>query len=77
MTEHEIRVQIHAILDAHDEALTSIRKAHQAMEDAHSAHRLAFSAHDDALVAAITANRAALKLLNRVMDEGINGEQPA
>jgi len=72
MTEQQIRIQIHAILDAHDAALTSIRLAHQAMEDAHSAHRAAFSAHDDALVSAITANRAALKLLNRVMDEGID-----
>ena len=74
MTEHEIRQSIHAILDAHDQALTSIRIAHQAMEDAHTAHRAAFSAHDDALVSAITANRAALKLLNRVMDEGVEGQ---
>jgi hypothetical protein len=36
----------------------------------------AFSAHDDALVSAIAANRAALQLLNRVMDEGVEGAQP-
>lgn len=28
------------------------------------------------LVSAMTANRAALQLLNRVMDEGIAGEPP-
>lgn len=67
----------HAILAAHDDALTAIRTAHQAREDAHDAHRRAFTAHDDALVSAITANRAALRLLNRVMDEGIEGERPA
>jgi hypothetical protein len=70
MTEQEIRQSIHQILDAHDAALVSIRTAHTAMQTA-------FSAHDDALVSAIEANRAALKLLNRIMDEGINGAQPA
>ena len=66
----------HAILDAHEAALTSIHRARAVMEDAHTAHRAAFSAHDDALVSAIEANRAALQLLNRVMDEGVEGAQP-
>jgi hypothetical protein len=74
MTEYEIRQSIiHQILDAHDAALISIRTAHTALQTA-------FSAHDDALVSAIEANRAALKLLNRIMDEEdeeINGAQPA
>jgi hypothetical protein len=65
MTEHEIRVQIHAILDSHADALTAIRTAHQRMQDA-------FLAHDDALVSTIAANRAALILLNRLLQEGIN-----
>jgi hypothetical protein len=63
MTEHEIRVEIHRILDAHADALAAVRAAHTAMQTV-------FSAHDDALVSAIAANRAALNLLNRLMDEG-------
>lgn len=64
MTEQEIRVQIHAILNAHDEALGAVRRARTLMDQA-------FKAHDDVLVSAIEANRAALKLLNRIMDEGV------
>jgi hypothetical protein len=64
MTEHEIRKQIHQILDAHDQALAGIQRGRVAMQQA-------FAAHDDVLVSAIEANRAALTLLNRVMDEGI------
>ena len=62
MTEHEIRVEIHRILDNHAEALAAIRTAHTMMKGA-------FDAHDAALVSAIEANRAALKLLNRLLDE--------
>lgn len=64
MNEHEIRVQIHAILDSHAGALDAIRSAHTHMQQA-------FTAHDAALVSAIEANRAALKLLNRLIDEGV------
>lgn len=64
MTEHEISVEIHRILDSHAEALTAIRAAHTHMQ-------AAFTAHDAALVSAIEANRAALTLLNRLMDEGV------
>jgi hypothetical protein len=64
MNEHEIRVQIHRILDAHAEVLASIRAAHTAMVQV-------FTAHDAALVSAIDANRAALQLLNRLMTDGI------
>ena len=58
MNEHDIRVQIHQILDSHDAMLLAIRAASKA--------------HDDAIVSAIEANRAALKLLNRMVDEGID-----
>jgi hypothetical protein len=68
MKEHDIRIQIHQILDAHDEVLAAIRRAHQAMQTA-------FTSHDDALVSAITANRAALTLLNRMMDEGVSPDE--
>jgi hypothetical protein len=64
MNEHHVRVELHAILDSHDALLASLQSAHGAM-------RLAFDAHDAALVSAIEANRAALRLLNRMMDEGI------
>lgn len=65
LTEHEIRVEIHRILDSHTEVLASIRTAHTAMQKA-------FDAHDAALVSAIAANGSALRLLNRMMDEGID-----
>lgn len=64
MTEHEIRVEIHAILNAHDEALIAIRVARRKTDEA-------TRAADDAMVSAIDANRAALRMLNRVMNEGI------
>jgi hypothetical protein len=65
MTEQQVREQIHQILDSHADVLASIRSAHASMA-------LAFKAHDDALVSAIEANGAALKLLNRLMNEGLN-----
>jgi len=65
MNAHEIRLQIHAILDSHAEALAAIREAHKGME-------IVWTAHDAALVSAIEANRAALRLLNRLMDEGVD-----
>ena len=65
MNEHDIRVEIHRILDSHADALASIRTAHGSMA-------VAFKAHDDALVSAIEANQAALRLLNRLITEGIN-----
>jgi hypothetical protein len=92
MNEHKIRVQIHAILDAHAEGLAAIRTAQNQMQEAFRAHdaalvstiavktaieaaqtliQEAFTAHDVALVSAIEANRAALRLLNQVMTEGI------
>jgi thiamine phosphate synthase YjbQ (UPF0047 family) len=67
MNAHEIRVQIHAILDSHAEALQAIRDAHGAMQ-------VAFTHHDTALVSAIEANRSALRLLNRLMNEGVDPE---
>jgi hypothetical protein len=67
MNTKDIRQQIHLILDSHAEALAAIRAAHTAMQTV-------FTAHDAALVSAIDANRAALHLLNRIMDEGVDGE---
>ena len=65
MNEHDIRIEIHNILDSHAEVLASIRSAHTAMQQA-------FTAHDAALVSAIEANGAALRLLNRLLAEGID-----
>lgn len=64
MNEQQIRADIHRILDSHAEVLASMRAARAAMDQA-------FKAGDDALVSAIEANRAALHLLNRLMDEGV------
>jgi len=64
MNEHDVRVQIHTILDSHAEMLASIRAAQAGMQQA-------FTAHDAALVSAIEANGAALRLLNRLMNEGL------
>lgn len=64
MNEHDIRVEIHKILDSHADVLLSIRQAHTAMQQA-------FTAHDAALVSAIDANQSALRLLNRLLDEGV------
>jgi hypothetical protein len=58
MNEHDVRVEIHRILDSHDDLLVAVRTAS--------------AAHDAALVSAIEANRAALRLLNRIMDEGVS-----
>ena len=68
MTNQEIRQHIHHILDSHDDALAAIRQAHTSMQ-------AAFKAHDDALVSAIDANKAALTLLNRLMDEDVTPEE--
>lgn len=68
MNEHEVRVEIHKILDAHDAALTAIRAAHQAVQ-------VVWQQHDDALASAIEANRAAIRLLNRIANEGLTHNQ--
>lgn len=65
MNEQEIRTHIHRILDSHAEVLASMRAARVSMDQA-------FKAGDDALVSAIEANRAALLLLNRMMNEGVD-----
>jgi len=65
MNEHDVRTQIHSILDSHAELLAAIRGAHTFMQQA-------FEAHDAALVSAIEANGAALRLLNRLMAEGLD-----
>lgn len=69
MTPDDIRRRIHDILDAHDGALTAIRLANESMRTANGAIGLAIKAHDDALVGAIEANRAALRLLNELIAE--------
>lgn len=65
MTEHEIRVEMRRILDAHDEALTEARAIHAADASIRNG-----AAIDRTLSQAIDANRAALRLLDQ-MDEGV------
>jgi hypothetical protein len=64
MNERAIRQELHAIFNSHAEMLLAIRTSHTAMQQA-------FEGHDAALVWVIEANQRALKLLNRLMDEGI------
>jgi hypothetical protein len=70
MTPQEIRDAIQDILSEHDAAIHSIREANEAMKVANAAMGSAISRHDDAIVSALAANRAALKLLNRLNGEG-------
>jgi hypothetical protein len=74
MHADDIRKELHQILNSHDAALDAIRQANTGMQEAHTAMKRVFEAHDAALVSAIEANRAALRLLNRLMDEGVAGE---
>lgn len=66
MHADHIRKELHQILNNHDATLEAIR---QANKEAHTAMRRVFKAHDAALVSAIDANRAALRLLNRLLEE--------
>jgi hypothetical protein len=70
MTRDDIQREITAILDAHDAALSAIRHANERMQAGNRANQEAIVAHDAAIVSAIDANRAALRLLNRLLNEG-------
>ena len=81
MTRREIRDALHTILNSHDAALAAIRAANDAMRTANDAMRTAsdgmrgaIDRHDDAIVSAIEANRAAIGLLTRMEQEGVEGE---
>jgi hypothetical protein len=67
MNEHEIRVELHKVLDSHADLLGAIRQANQSMKDA-------FEAHNAALASAIEANIAALRLLNWLLNESLDEE---
>jgi hypothetical protein len=69
MNREDIRRELHDILNAHDAALNAIRLATTSMADAHNSMGLARRMHDDAIVSAIEANRAAIRLLNRLEEE--------
>jgi hypothetical protein len=63
MNAQHIRVEIHSILDRHEQLLVSHHVVQSTMQQA-------FAAHDAVLVNVIEANRAALRLLTRLIDEG-------
>jgi len=44
----------------------AIRKANEGMKEANEAMRRAIDRHDEAIVSALLANRAAIQLLNRL-----------
>lgn len=66
MTPDDIRQAIHDILTDHDQVIAAIRQANEAMKEANEAMRRAIERHDEAIVGALLANRAALKLLNHL-----------
>lgn len=59
----ESRKHLHAIFDAHSEALRAMREVNQQIEIANNAFTAMVHAHDDAITAALSANQAALDLL--------------
>jgi hypothetical protein len=63
MNAHDVRTQLQVILSHHAEALQELRTAHGAMQ-------VAYTMHDSALISAIEANRAALDLLARLLEDG-------
>lgn len=64
MTRQDVLAEMHRILQSHDAALTSIRAAHAAITQY-------LKAQDEVVLNTIEANRSAMRLLNRVMDEGL------
>jgi ABC-type sugar transport system substrate-binding protein len=79
MTREQMQQAMHDILNAHDAAIAAIRSANDGlrgvtagMRTANDAMRETIDAHDAAIVSAIEANRAAIQLLNRLIDEGVS-----
>jgi len=60
----DIRKQLHAIFDAHAEAIRALRASQQHMGAAVRAFGDAIQAHDEAIAGALTANQAAIDLLD-------------
>jgi len=67
----DISRELQKILVRHTDVLAGIQAGHRAMEQAFERLREAFSTDDAALIGVIEANRHALGLLNRIMEEGI------
>lgn len=67
MNADEIRIELDRLLNLHADVLVVLRVIHDAMHQA-------VEAHDAALVSAIQANAAALRLLDRITTEGITSE---
>jgi hypothetical protein len=73
MDDEARRRHVRAVLDAHDDAFRALRESKSAMgeatsaaETASGAMEVALQAHDDAIGAALRANRAALDLLDHL-----------
>lgn len=67
MTKQDVLTEMQRILQTHDAALASVKAAHEAI-------KVYLNAHDEMLLKAIETNRAAMRLLNRVIDEGLTGD---
>ena len=66
MTPDDLKKMIQEILTEHDHVIGAIRHANEGLKEASEAMRRAIDRHDEAIVAALLANRAALQLLNRL-----------
>jgi hypothetical protein len=66
----ELRKHMHALFDAHDEAIRALQSAGNDMDRAIQAMGAANRAYGQAITAALNANRAAIDLL-----EHISGQQ--
>jgi hypothetical protein len=62
----EINKHLHAIFDAHSDALQALRIANRTIGIANNAFVEMLAAHDDAIQAAMKANQAALDLLKEM-----------
>ena len=67
----DINRQFRALFDAHDEASRALRVANAEMGTANAAMGHAIQVHDEAIQAALAANRGALDLLKQLR----NGQQ--
>ena len=66
----DLNRQFQALFDAHDGAFRALRAANTDMGTANDAMGHAFQSHDEAMQAALAANRAALDLLKHLSSDG-------
>ena len=68
-----INRDLRALFDAHDEAIRALRSANTEIGTANAAMGRAIQAHDEAIQTALAANLAAIDLLERLSNNGLQG----